>query len=396
MHNIIQELRGNVRVFARIRPFLPGDAVSSDAEPCAAVRDDTELTMSSHGNEIDFSFDRVFSAGVGQEAVFDEVSEFVQSALDGFNVCLFSYGQTCSGKTHTMQGSGTGPMRGIIPRAIEQVGRYKNDLENAGWVYEMKVSFLEIYNENIRDLLREKNPGNIKHEIKQNNDGRRYVSDLTMKVLDPSDGDGVNNIMRQAAKHRSVASTDMNEVSSRSHSVFTMHLTAFHKKQRKTLRGTLNLVDLAGSERLERSGAVGDRARETVAINKSLSSLADVFGAIGRGASHVPFRNSKLTFLLQPCLSGNGKTLMLVNISPTEESSQESMCSLRFATQVNKCELGKAKRTIEINASDCEDSGDDSVVSLRSARSPRVTGRPKQHASGIVLPQGRMVRRKIA
>jgi kinesin family protein C1 len=111
------------------------------------------------------------------------------------------------------------------------------------------------------------------------------------------------------------------------------------------IQGTLNLVDLAGSERLERSNATGQTAKEAMAINKSLSSLTDVFAAIGEKSSHVPFRNSKLTYLLQPCFSGDGKTLMVVNISPTEESVQESMCSLRFASHVNKCELGKAKRT---------------------------------------------------
>ena len=117
------------------------------------------------------------------------------------------------------------------------------------------------------------------------------------------------------------------------------------KEMNKMISGTLNLVDLAGSERLDRSNATGQTAKEAVAINKSLSSLTDVFAAIGEHSKHVPFRNSKLTYLLQPCFSGDGKTLMVVNISPTEESVQESMCSLRFASSVNKCELGKAKRT---------------------------------------------------
>jgi len=136
----------------------------------------------------------------------------------------------------------------------------------------------------------------------------------------------------------------MNERSSRSHSIFCLHLKASNREQGIILKGALNLVDLAGSERLDRSGAKGERMRETVAINKSLSALTDVFVAIGNKQGHIPFRNSKLTYLLQPALSGDGKTLMMVNLSPTDASFGESVCSLRFASQVNKCELGKAKK----------------------------------------------------
>lgn len=268
-----------------------------------------------------------------------------------------------------MQGTGNGQMRGIIPRAIEQVGQYKEMLEKDGWQYDMQVSFLEVYNETIRDLLREGDADpDLKHEIKVNPDGRRYVTNLNMVPLEPTDTEAVEEVMRQAAKHRSVASTDMNAVSSRSHSVFTLHLTALHPENRQALRGTLNLCDLAGSERLDRSGATGARAKEAMAINKSLSSLTDVFVSIGKKASHIPFRNSKLTYLLQPSLSGDGKTLMLVNLSPTEASVQESLCSLRFAAQVNKCELGKAKRSLE-------EVDDEDATSISSAMSGAVSRR---------------------
>merc|ERR1712038_578286 len=201
MHNVIQELRGNVRVFARIRPYLPGDGVDDDTEPFVVPKSETALRLideSSVNQKYNFSFDRVFGPSIGQEAVFTEVSEFVQSALDGYNVCLFSYGQTGSGKTHTMQGSGTGQMKGIIPRAIEQVGQYKNELERDGWQYEMQVSFLEIYNETIRDLLRDDADSELKHEVKVNADGRRYVSDITMTSLEPTDDEAVEAVMSQA------------------------------------------------------------------------------------------------------------------------------------------------------------------------------------------------------
>lgn len=202
-------------------------------------------------------------------------------------------------------------MRGIIPRAIQQVGAYKTELEGKGWEYQMEVSFIEIYNETIRDLLRGVSAEEGKHEIKRDAAGNMFVSDVTMAPVDPNDGQQMDAIMELAARHRSVEKTAMNERSSRSHSVFTLHLHASNASQKILLKGTLSLVDLAGSERLDRSGAAGARMKETVAINKSLSSLVDVFAAIGSKQSHVPFRNSKLTYLLSPALSGDGKTLMV-------------------------------------------------------------------------------------
>lgn len=334
LHNKIQELRGNVRVFARIRPFLPGDGVDmtygkDNPEPTAVPRPDgvslkikhTAASSNKDGenagskyrtveNEATFSFDKVFGPSMGQEAVFQEVGEFVQSALDGYNVCLFSYGQTGSGKTHTMQGSGNGSMRGIIPRAMEQVGQYKLELEKKGWTYSMEVSFIEIYNETIRDLLRNGSE-EMKHEIKKDINGNTTVTDVTMLNIDPNNLQEIEGVMELAARHRSIAQTNMNEQSSRSHSIFCLHLKANNKEQNISLKGTLSLVDLAGSERLDRSGATGARLKETVAINKSLSALTDVFVAIGNKQGHVPFRNSKLTYLLQSALSGDGKTLMV-------------------------------------------------------------------------------------
>mmetsp|Transcript_10282 Transcript_10282/g.17002 ORF Transcript_10282/g.17002 Transcript_10282/m.17002 type:complete len:742 (+) Transcript_10282:1160-3385(+) len=345
LHNRIQELRGNIRVFVRTRPFLPNDGAATNSSIDIMPDGESLSILGKHAGEGHaFKFDKVFAPSAGQGVVFDEVSEFVQSALDGYNVCLFSYGQTGSGKTHTMQGSGSGVMRGLIPRSIEQIGLHKKKLEQDGWEFVMNVSFLEIYNEVIRDLLRDAKNNENRHDIKVDSNGRRTVTNLTVKRIDPIDADCCDSLLSLAAKRRSTASTDMNAVSSRSHSVFTLNMTAKHVEKNKLIQGTLNLVDLAGSERLDRSNATGQTAKEAMAINKSLSSLTDVFTAIGEKSSHVPFRNSKLTYLLQPCFSGDGKTLMVVNISPTEESVQESMCSLRFASQVNKCELGKAKR----------------------------------------------------
>lgn len=215
-----------------------------------------------------------------------------------------------------MNGSGDGSMRGIIPRAMEQVGQYKQELQAKGWEYTMEVTFLEIYNETIRDLLRSTD-GSKQHEIKKDAQGNMYVTDLTRVPVAPEDFAQVTAILECAAQHRSTSATLMNDRSSRSHAVFTLHLKATHAVQGIELHGALNLVDLAGSERIDRSGVTGHELKEAVAINKSLSSLADVFSAIANKQAHVPFRNSKLTYLLQPALSGDGKTLM---VSPSFSS----------------------------------------------------------------------------
>jgi kinesin family protein C1 len=142
----------------------------------------------------------------------------------------------------------------------------------------------------------------------------------------------VHKLLQKASENRAVAATNCNERSSRSHSVFTLRISGFNEQTHEKRQGVLNLIDLAGSERLSQSGAKGDRLKETQAINKSLSCLGDVIYSLSNKDAHVPYRNSKLTYLLQNSLGGNSKTLMFVNISPV--SFQESLCSLRFATKV--------------------------------------------------------------
>jgi len=254
-------------------------------------------------------------------------------------VCLFSYGQTGSGKTFTMQGANMGDSRGIIPRSIEKIMDESVRLTEQGWQYRLEVTFLEIYNENVRDLLLENSSEQSNLQILMNCEGGCHVPDLTR--IEVTHRGQIDGIMRRAAKHRSVASTNMNSRSSRSHSVFTLHLTGTNELKNVTLKGSLNLCDLAGSERLDKSGATGDRLKETQAINKSLSSLAGVFTSLASKNNHIPYRDSKRTYLLQQCFSAQGKTLMLVNLSPSSASCGETLCSLRFARQVNNVELGR-------------------------------------------------------
>ena len=165
-----------------------------------------------------------------------------------------------------------------------------------------------------------------------------------LKVVEVKDAAQVSSLLQRAAKARSVGRTQMNEQSSRSHMVFTLRLDGSNAKTGQSVGGVLNLIDLAGSERLSRSGATGDRLKETQSINKSLSALGDVILSLHNRDSHVPYRNSKLTYLLQPCLGGESKTLMFVNVAPSVDSANETLCSLRFAAKVNACEVGTARK----------------------------------------------------
>lgn len=360
LHNTILELKGNIRVFCRVRPLLPDESCSSEGKiisyPTSMEASGRGIELTQNGQKHSFTFDRVFAPDALQEEVFTEISQLVQSALDGYKVCIFAYGQTGSGKTYTMMGRPGHPgEKGLIPRSLEQIFQTRQSQQPQGWKYEMQVSMLEIYNETIRDLLATTNkspsdttraengtPGK-QYSIKHDASGNTLVSDLT--VVDVESVKEVAFLLNQAANSRSVGKTQMNEQSSRSHFVFTLRIYGVNESTDQQVQGVLNLIDLAGSERLSRSGSTGDRLKETQAINKSLSSLSDVIFALAKKEDHIPFRNSKLTYLLQPCLGGDSKTLMFVNIAPDQASSGESLCSLRFASRVNACEIGTPRRT---------------------------------------------------
>ncbi|KAL5972829.1 hypothetical protein ACLOJK_039635 [Asimina triloba] len=309
LHNEILELKGNIRVFCRVRPLLPDDDCNGTESAAISYPSSLEflgrgVDVRQNGQNYSFTFDKVFNHEASQQEVFVEISQLVQSALDGY-----------------------------------------------------KASMLEIYNETIRDLLysnRSSNQDNSapgkQYTIKHDANGNTYVSDLT--VVDVCSIREVSSLLHQAAQSRSVGKTQMNEQSSRSHFVFTLRITGVNESTEQQVHGVLNLIDLAGSERLSKSGSTGDRLKETQAINKSLSCLSDVIFSIAKKEDHVPFRNSKLTYLLQPCLGGNSKTLMFVNVSPDPSSANESLCSLRFAARVNACEIGVPRRQTHVRSMD--------------------------------------------
>ncbi|KAI4340060.1 hypothetical protein MLD38_024934 [Melastoma candidum] len=324
LHNTILDLKGNVRVFCRVRPLFPKDNGSGGKIFSYHTSMDTRgqgIYLLQNGQKHSFLFDKVFTPEPSQEDVFLEMSQLVQSAID---VCVFAYGQTCSGKTYTMLGRpGYADEKGLIPHSLEQIFQTTQSLKSQKWNYEMQVSMLENYNETIHDLLPSQsstdsswteNSTAKQYVIKHDASGNPSVSDLT--VVDVCNTKEASYFLKHAARSRSIGKTQMNEESSRSHFIFTLQISGVNMVLEFQVQGVLNLIDLAGSERLLKSGSTGDRLKET----QSLSSLSDVFFALAKKEDHVPFRNSKLTYLLQPCLGENAKTLMFVNISPDSSS----------------------------------------------------------------------------
>jgi len=357
LHNIIQELKGNIRVFCRLRPLLGAEKEGGEDINHVNIQDEKNLELfksqqSGAGGankdlRYDFEFDRVFGPKAGQAEVFAELSQLVQSALDGYNVCVFAYGQTGSGKTFTMEGGegGDEEVQGMIPRTIKQIFEAQQRLKEKNWEYKLQASFLEIYNEEIRDLLAVEK--DLKYEVKMTDPKGSDLVVTNLRTEEVVNEAHVESMMRRAGKTRAQAKTLCNERSSRSHSVFILKIEGHNTSTLETCCGVLNLVDLAGSERIKESGSEGVRLTEAQAINKSLSNLGQVIMALSQKASHVPYRNSKLTHLLQNSLGGNSKTLMFVNISPKEECFAETLNSLRFATKVNQCNIGTATKKIK-------------------------------------------------
>ncbi|XP_041811419.1 kinesin-like protein KIFC1 [Chelmon rostratus] len=349
LHNTIQELKGNIRVFCRVRPLVDGGLSKHIQLPASDITTITlAKTEESHTGKTaetqknyNFNFDRVFGPMASQQEVFEEISLLVQSALDGYNVCCFAYGQTGSGKTYTMEGDEYEKTRGVIPRAVQQIFRAAEKLGAQGWEFTFTASFVEIYNETLRDLLytgkASKRP---EHEIRKSTNNEVKITNLTYESV--SSEDQVLGLIALANQNRSTAQTAQNDRSSRSHSVFQLDIEGVNAGRDVKCKSTLCLVDLAGSERMMKSQSQGERFKEMTAINGSLSNLGIVISALANKESYVPYRNSKLTYLLQSCLGGNSKTLMFVNIAPEPDSFGETLNSLRFASKVNDCVIGTA------------------------------------------------------
>ncbi|CAH0387740.1 unnamed protein product [Bemisia tabaci] len=286
-----------------------------------------------------FTFDGVYDSPATTEQIYNEAAyPLVEGVLEGYNSTVFAYGQTGCGKSFSMQGVEEPPsQRGIIPRAFEHIFEAISLVEDIKYL--VLVSYLEIYNEEIRDLLSEDKKKKL--ELKENPERGVYVCDLSHHAV--HDVSECRRLMATGQQNRSTGSTLMNSDSSRSHSIFTVAVEMMPIRQcLQTMsmshcsirRGKLSLVDLAGSERQAKTGATGDRLKEATKINLSLSALGNVISALVDGkAKHIPYRDSKLTRLLQDSLGGNTKTLMLACLAPSDYNYDETLSTLRYANR---------------------------------------------------------------
>lgn len=321
----------NIKVVARFRPLneyekvLPTQQLT--ASEVSSFLSDTTVTID-HGKEVEtFTFDRVFSPTSSQELVFETIGQpVIDDVLTGYNGTVFAYGQTGSGKTFSMMGLDVYDvdMRGIIPRAASQifeaVAQQDGDLE-----FTLSCSMLEIYKETLRDLLSPE-PNELK--IKENPRRGIFIQGLT-EVCVVSEEE-LLEVISLGEQMRTVASTRLNKVSSRSHQLFMLDVKQKLPNDTEK-KGTLNLVDLAGSEKVNQSGVTGNKLEEAKKINLSLSALGNVIHALITNSDHVPYRDSKLTRLLQESLGGNFKTTLLVACSPCPKNIDETLNTLKFA-----------------------------------------------------------------
>lgn len=280
-----------------------------------------------------FTFDSVYDWNSKQLDLYDETFRpLVESVLLGFNGTIFAYGQTGTGKTYTMEGvRDDEERRGVIPNSFEHIFTHISRSQNQQYL--VRASYLEIYQEEIRDLL-QKDPSK-RFELRERPDTGVYVKDLSSFVT--KSVSEIEKVMNVGNENRSVGATNMNEHSSRSHAIFviTVECSELGLDGENHIRvGKLNLVDLAGSERQAKTGAQGERLKEATKINLSLSALGNVISALVDGrSSHIPYRDSKLTRLLQDSLGGNARTVMVANIGPASYNVEETLTTLRYANR---------------------------------------------------------------
>nr|XP_010919436.1 kinesin-like protein KIN-14E [Elaeis guineensis] len=343
LYNQVQDAKGNIRVYCRCRPLTKGE-VSSGCTTIVdfdAAKEGDIGIMTSGSTKKTFKFDRVYTPKNGQADVYADASPLVTSVLDGYNVCIFAYGQTGTGKTFTMEG--TEQNRGVNYRTLEELFEIAAARKET-FTYKISVSVLEVYNEQIRDLLAT-SQSTKKLEVRQAAEGFHHVPGIVEAQVENIKE--VWDVLQAGSNARAVGSNNVNEHSSRSHCMLCVTVKAKNLMNGESTKSKLWLIDLAGSERLAKTDVQGERLKEAQNINRSLSALGDVMSALAAKSSHIPYRNSKLTHLLQDSLGGDSKALMFVQISPSDNDLGETLSSLNFASRVRNIELGPARKQVD-------------------------------------------------
>ena len=358
LHNTIEDMKGAIRVFCRIRPLSSSELARSCKDVTEYMSDKCSIKLHPGGkDECDdplkikrFTFDSVFSPVDDQSEVFRDVAHLVTSACDGYNVCIFAYGQTGSGKTYTMNGVSHSP--GVQPRSINEIF---NIVKRDGDKKDFKISsyMIEMYLGGLNDLYLNTKNGVVmgerdrqnKLKISKDTNGQVVVNGITHCTAQTAAD--LNALLESGMRKRKVASTEMNSESSRSHLISTIIIQATDRKTKLITTGKLTLVDLAGSESQKKTGAKGNQLKEAKAINSSLSALGAVISALTSKKDHVPYRNSKLTELLADGLGGNAKCLMFVNASPADYNINETAGSFEFALRCKKITNAKSGVSVE-------------------------------------------------
>mmetsp|Transcript_31643 Transcript_31643/g.79041 ORF Transcript_31643/g.79041 Transcript_31643/m.79041 type:complete len:742 (-) Transcript_31643:192-2417(-) len=329
----------SVKVIVRCRPLNSTEEANGNYRIVEMDGKSGSVTLNRPGSAAEepkvFSFDRVYDWDSEQAVLFAEsAAGIVDSVLQGFNGTIFAYGQTGTGKSHTMEGKESPEeLRGVIPRAFHHIFDAITAVANPNKEFLVRASYLEIYNEDVRDLLAKN--ANQKLELKENQDSGVYVKDLTSYVV--KSVRECDKLREFGHKNRKTGATLMNQDSSRSHAIFTVTVEQCETMSdgHASIRmGKLNMVDLAGSERQSKTGATGERLKEATRINLSLSALGNCISALVDGkSSHIPYRDSKLTRMLQDSLGGNTKTVMIANMGPADYNYDETLSTLRYANR---------------------------------------------------------------
>ena len=333
IHNRYMYLRGNLRVMCRVRPFLSSEKINKKSQmETLVINNDSISVFQENKQEKNFEYDYIFDTKSTQKDVYEEVTLLIQSMVQGNNICIIAYGQTCTGKTYTIQGPNS-KNPGIVPRAAKELFLILNNFAKSDYFESIRLSLtiIEIYNEQIYNLLEESTPNLNMYEDAS---GNLIIPDLS--PISINSYEEASKLFKLAAKFRHTSSTEYNDRSSRSHCIFSFQLK-IKGKDGKIIRSTLHIIDLAGSERLSKSQNKDEKLKkESICINLSLHSLSTVLNSIALKANHIPYRDSKLTHFLKDSLNENYNILLLLLVSPNNKDLPETISTLQFGERIVK------------------------------------------------------------